>query len=334
MAKNQRAQRRRQEKKRQREKRLTLARNLRRNEPTFEPYEPGVDAPFALERRERRMMLLAAPFADASEDVLRDFLAGLAEHPWFELAVDEVEASPAERAQELAYCALETPDPDEALDLAEEALELDPDNTDARFVVASSFRHEMSDDDWLKQLYDAVEVATQTLGGAASVRAEEGQLGRFIFARPYFRARAHLARELVRRERDDEALVEFEDLVRLDPDDLLAAREPLLGLLLAREDFDRARAVLTSAPELPKVLVAWASVIERRGSGDESGALEALAGARELCPELLGRLENPPRPEHDEHPHSEAAQLIDLLRLERPEHAALRRWLFDATRAG
>lgn len=334
MAKNERAKRRRQEKKRRREKRLTRARNVRRNEPTFEPYEPGLEAPFAQERRERRMLLVAAPFTASSEDELRRVIEGMAGVPWFELAVNEVESDPVERAQELAFCALETPDPDEALDLAEEALELDPDNTDARFVVANSFRAEMSDDEWLKQLYDDVETATKALGSEAFAGSQKTPLGSFVFARPYFRTRSRLANELLRRDRDDEALVELEDLVRLDPDDLLGAREPLLGLLLAREDLERARPLLESSPPMPEALAGWARVIERRSSGDDRGALEALSHARELCPDLLARLESPPSPEHDEDPAGDAAQLIYVLRLARPEHAELRRWMLDATLAG
>lgn len=334
MAKNERSRRRRQEKKRQREKRIARARNLRRNEPQFEPYEPGNDAPFASERHERRVRLLVGKLQPQSEDELRRCVEELAERPWFELAVNEVEANPIELAQELAFCALETGDAEEALDLAEEALELDPSNCDALFAVATLLRHEMSDDDWLKSLYDAVEAGSEGLGGDSFLRSTNGRLGAFVTARPYLRARIHLALELLRRERDDEALVELEDLVRLDQDDVLAARELLLGLALLRGELEKARGLLASSPPLAEDVTAWARVLERRSSGDERGAFEALARACALTADLVPRLESSPSPAAGEAGGDDASALIDTLLLARPEHADLRRWMLDAVRAG
>ncbi len=332
MAKNERARRRRAAKKRERTKRLARARNLRRNEPTFEPYLPGADAPFAQERFLRRALLELARDGEISEERAEQFLTANATRPWFELAVDELERMPAEQAQELAFCALETLDPDESLDLAEEALELDPNNCDARYVVASALRDELGDEAWLTSLYEAVEAGVEGLGGDQELNRTDRELGDLVFARPYLRSRARLALALRELGRLDAAAVEFEELLRVDRYDSLGARDALLGVELARGELERARELLAAAPaaeqrELPELLLAWARVVERWRSDDEAGARAALELARAQCPELLPQLLAPPDAALEVDPDSEASQLIELLLLESEAHAELRAWL-------
>lgn len=338
MAKNERSRRRRAAKKRERTKRLARARNLRRNEPTFEPYVPDADAPFAEERFLRRALLELSSAGEISEERVQQFLTENATRPWFEIAVEQFEKMPNEQAQELAFCALETPDPDESLDLAEEALELDPDNCDARYVVACALRDELGDEAWLTSLYEAVEAGVEALGGADVVESNGGELGHLVFARPYLRAHGRLALALRDLGRLDAAAVEFEELLRADRSDAFGAREALLGVELARGELERARELLTAEPrpeerELPDLLVVWARVIERQRSGDDAGAREALDAARARCPELLPVLLEPADPERIVDPASEAAQLIEILQLDCGEHAPLREWLAAVGRA-
>ncbi len=350
MAKNERARRRRAAKKRERTKRLARARNVRRNEPTFEPYVPGTDSPYAEERFLRRMALELARGDEVSEERVEQLVAANASRPWFEIAVDEFERSPLEQAQELAYCALETPDPDESLDLAEEALELDQNNCDALYVLACALREEMGDEAWLRCLYDAVEAGVEALGGAQELDKLGCDLGSVVFARPYLRSRARLALALRDLGQLDAAVVELEELLRVDVTDTLGVRDVLVGLELARGELERARQLIAFEPgpdqrALPELLVSWARVIERWLSDDEPGAQAALAAAREQCPELVpqlvamsatelgAQLGAQPGDQIAPDPNAESSQLIRILLLDRDEHSRLRTWLVQASRA-
>jgi tetratricopeptide (TPR) repeat protein len=332
MAKNERSRRRRQEKKRKREKRLTLQRNVRRNEPLPREYVPGLDAPFADERKERRMGLLAASRGLTTEAELTQLYDEVEAQPWWDVAADLVEAQPGEVAQELAFCAMETEDLEQALEFAEEALELDASNCDALVMLARLEEKELGEEGFLARLYEAVELGAKALGGDEFFRQAEGKFGVLVFTLPYLRARFALANELRVQRRDEEALVELGDLLKLDEQDLHGARFGLTGLRLLRGDLEEARELIERFSAEERVFWRWAHVAERFRSGDEAGATAALEAALPLNPfvePLLTSSAQPPFADDEELGDAfvEGAQIMDALGVLRPENDAFIAWL-------
>lgn len=315
MAKNDRSRRRRQEKKRSREKRLRRERNVRRNEARVEPYEPGPDAEFAGERLERRLALLVMGREFASEAEMEEFLAPYVGRPWNEIAVDEVAHNPREVAQELAFCAMETTDLEEALDFAEEALEIDPGNCDA--LTTWAMVEAQDEEARIKLLYDAVEAGANALGGEEFFRAAEGQFWINVFTRPYMRTRLSLAQLLRVAQRYEEATVEFADLARLDAEDSIAARYPLIGLHLQRGELDEARELLGRFATDESACWLWARVLERVLADDREGAEAAHTAARKanVFVDALLRLSETPQLSDRQAPGSveEASEIFELL---------------------
>jgi tetratricopeptide (TPR) repeat protein len=331
MAKNERSRRRRQDKKRQREKRLAKQRNLRRNEPAPREYVPGLEARFAPERRQRRLGLLAASRGLTTEDELAKLVEELRGTPWWEIAADLVEANDGEVAQELAFCAMETEDEEEALELAEEALELDAANCDALVTRAQLEEERLGEEGFLAALYEAVELGAKALGGDEFFRAAEGELGEIAFALPYLRARFALANELRVLRRDDEALVELTDLLKLDRHDLHGARFKLTGLRLVRGEVDEARELIDRFATEERAMWRWARVLERYRSGDEAGALAVLDAALESNPHFARFLIANVQPPFDDPDavtaFSEGVEIVNQLFLLLPENSTFIAWL-------
>lgn len=256
-----RSDRRKQAKKRERAKRLAKERNLRRNEPQFEPYYPADDAPFAQERLERRFALLVLARGAKTEAEITALLREVGDRPWYEVAAAEFEASELEHAQELAYCAMETPDDDEALDLAEEALELDAANCDARRVLLARAETPPTPEEALRELFAIVEDGARALGGDEVFRAVEGQLSSLVTARGYLRARGTLALALRDAERIDEARHELEDMLTLDREDFMNVRFALLSVLLRDDDREGAAALLARFEQDTSDATAWSRLL-------------------------------------------------------------------------
>jgi tetratricopeptide (TPR) repeat protein len=304
-----RSDRRKQAKKRERAKRLAKERNLRRNEPQFEPYYPADDAPFAQERLERRFALLVLARGARTEEEITALLAEVADRPWHEVAAEEFAANQLEQAQELAYCAMETPDDDEALDLAEEALELDEFNCDARRVLLSRAEAPPTPENALEELFSIVEDGAQALGGDEVFRAVEGQLGSLVTARGYLRARGTLALALREAKRDDEARHELQDILTLDSEDSLNVRFALLSLLLRDGDRESASALLARFAQDSSDAMAWSRLLFAWPDAAPDELAERLRAARAANP-LVERLVLEPDGVDLDDPRFESAEAV------------------------
>jgi tetratricopeptide (TPR) repeat protein len=243
-----------------------------------------MEHPFAAERSLRQIQSLLEGQSFGSIDEANARLADLTRGGRLsEMANAWKQDDPKWRAQELAYDALETDDLEEALRLVNEALELDPDCTDAQRLMVSVLP--MALENRVQLMREVVEKAERNMGDR-SIRENTGHFWGVVSTRPYMRAKQHLAELLAEAGNPGEAVLVYERMLELNPTDNQGMRYPLLGLYLAANRPEGARRLMSRYPDEEKIFgsFAWARVLERWLSGALSEAEAALARARKVNP--------------------------------------------------
>lgn len=197
-------------------------------------------------------------------------------------------------AQELIYDAWETPNRKKRLEMARKALKLWPDCADAWILLAQEAR---TQEGVLKAYQEAVSAGERALV-AQAFKNDVGYFWGLVETRPYMRARASLAQTLEHAGRYDEAIVHYQDLLRLNPNDNQGIRYLLLHALLASDRNDEAWTFVNESPTeimamwlYPKALLAF-----RRGGRSETAhnLLREAIGHNRFVPDyLLGRKRTP-----------------------------------------
>jgi tetratricopeptide (TPR) repeat protein len=224
----------------------------------------------------------------ASLDDINAMLAkALEEDPQFRSArtAMESELMPLERAQEIAYDAMESQGR-VRIALARRALALSADCADAHVILGDA----APDTDVAQAHYErGVDAGRRAIG-----QDFDEFIGGFwghLETRPYMRARTSLAQLLADTGRADEARAQYEDMLRLNPGDNQGLRYLLLPLLLEAGDDAAAAALLEKYPG--DVLAMWpyaAALIAFRREGDSSGSQSALTHAIQSNPYVLDYL--------------------------------------------
>ena len=181
-----------------------------------------------------------------------------------------------ERAQDLFYEAMEAKTIKRADVLVKQALELDPDNADARVWMLGGLY--MTADQRAEKLRDIVEAAARKLG-AETFKNDAGNFWGFIETRPYMRARAQLAGELIEAGRMEEAAKECEGMLELNPNDNQGMRYTLLTCYLSLNKQSEAQRLFKQYNE-DSVVFAWGKVLLCWLSPNKTGLEKALAEAR------------------------------------------------------
>jgi tetratricopeptide (TPR) repeat protein len=145
--------------------------------------------------------------------------------------------TPAEQAQDLCFKAFDTYGR-RRVQLAHQALEMDPDCADAYVILAEQAG---TLEDEIEHGLRGLEAAERTLGSACFAE-NVGHFWGITETRPYMRARFGLAESLTAAGRIDEAITHYEELLRLNPNDNQGVRYVLLPKLLAAgRDVEAAR---------------------------------------------------------------------------------------------
>ena len=161
------------------------------------------------------------PDRRAIEGVMKGFLGEMLGGPAAE--------TPLDKAQELMYQAFGTPDPEEQVKLAKQAIDLSPDCADAYVLLAE---HTKSRKEALDLFEKGVAAGERALGPKA-FQEDVGHFWSLLETRPYMRAREGLASKLWTMGRRDEAIKHLQDMLRLNPGDNQGVRYTLAGWLLA-----------------------------------------------------------------------------------------------------
>ncbi len=186
--------------------------------------------------------------------------------------------SPQQEAQDLAYRAMEAPNPGQAMALARQAIAKDADCVDALVTLATLSAR--SPKDLILDLEKAVAAGERSLG-EKFFRENKGHFWGILETRPYMRARYELADLLLDAGRVSEAVRHFETLLELNPNDNQGVRDVLLGCYLAGDRLVGARRLLCEYKEDDSAVFNWGASLERILSGDFVGAARVLERARE-----------------------------------------------------
>jgi tetratricopeptide (TPR) repeat protein len=206
------------------------------------------------------------------------------------------EWTPKQQAQELAYEAMDARTGREALALARRALKLDPDCSDALWIVAK--RTAQSNEDYIHALQAAVAAAERSLGPRFRTRFRGSFWGE-ITTRPYMRVRLMLAEAYINDGQYGEAQVELEGLLRLNPRDNQGVRYMLLACYGVTGNLAGMQRLYRKYPNDYGAEFYWLRPLERLLAGDEEGARKAFARAEErsraVWSYLIGRGKLPAR---------------------------------------
>lgn len=152
--------------------------------------------------------------------------------------------TPLERAQDLVYDAVEARGRRQ-LQLARKALEVCPDCADAYVLLAER----TSNIDEARDLYrQAIAAGARTLGPEI-FETEAGRFWGILETRPYMRALFGLGYNCELGGRRDEAVMHYEELLRLNPNDNQGVRYRLAICLAGGDNLDRLETVLTNHDE-------------------------------------------------------------------------------------
>jgi tetratricopeptide (TPR) repeat protein len=247
-----------------------------------------------------------------------------------ELASLDTQLGVEEKAQDLAFEAMEATEREKAIALAKEALALDPDCVDARLILATEATTDP--DEYVTLVYRTVLAGERWLGDDFY----DDHIGRFwhvATTRPYMRSMLVYGTTLWEQADLEEAVAVFEDMIELNPDDHQGARFFLVGIHLQRRDLELARDVLRSDPDSTAATFLWGRVFERILAGDEDGAKTRLENARQWAP-LLERwmLEKEAAPEdlsiaQARTDQGDAFMALRMLMPAIETHAELKEWL-------
>lgn len=251
-----------------------------------------------------------------SIDDLNAFLARFTDRPMEEILAELPDGGPGEKAQELAYQAMEEPDSDRAFELARQALAIDPDCLDAAMLVAANEAESLEE---LVQRIRAIIERAEGVMGEDYLNESRGHFWSIAETRPYMRALSFQADRLKDLAWIDEEIETYEKMLDLNPNDNQGVRDPLLGLYLETGRLDDARRLLEFYADADSAVFLWGRVLERFLSGDLKGAATALRKAHHQNRHVFDYMTGRKRPSRTEVEYyspgqpSEALVCLDVL---------------------
>jgi tetratricopeptide (TPR) repeat protein len=205
-------------------------------------------------------------------------------------------ATARERAQDLMYEAFEADDA-RRLELALEALEIDPECADAYVLLAEEGAETPEEK---RDLYTRGVIAGERSLGKEAFREDVGDFWGILETRPYMRARCGLARCLWALGEREAAVGHYCEMLRLNPNDNQGIRDLLINCLLELGRDADVWSLLGQYEDDASATWAYSRAIAafRRG-GDSADARKRLAEALERNPHapalLLGKKPIPKR---------------------------------------
>jgi len=168
----------------------------------------------------------------------------------------------------------------EAIPYIEQALEIDPDNTDALSMCAQLAQ---TQEEARELLQRAITTAEFRLGPNFE-KTYKGAFWVVIETRPYLRALALLAQLESTVENRKEAIRIMERILKLNPNDNQGIRYMLIGLVLAEKQMVKCRKLLEAYADDQAAWITWGKVLYFFVQKDRASATKYLKKARKLNP--------------------------------------------------
>lgn len=185
--------------------------------------------------------------------------------------------SDSDKAQELAYQAMDADSPKEALRLARKALKLDPKCLDAQLILV--MLDDRQEKDPIEGIKNILEQARKDFG-EAFFKEHRGYFWGVVETRPYMRAMQMLANLLNEFGEVGEEIEVLEEMISLNTHDNQGVRYVLIGRYLEIGALSRARNLFDQYPDdMGWGVFAWALPLERYLSKDLKGAEKAFKKA-------------------------------------------------------
>jgi tetratricopeptide (TPR) repeat protein len=184
--------------------------------------------------------------------------------------------SDSEKAQELAYQAMESGAPKEALRLARKALKLDPKCLDAQLLLV--MLDDRQEKDLVEEIKKILDQARKDFG-EAFFKEHRGYFWGVVETRPYMRTMQMLANLLNEFGEAGEEIEVMEEMIGLNSHDNQGIRYNMIGRYLEIGALSRARNLFNQYPDdMDWGVFAWALPLERYLSGDLKGAEKLSKG--------------------------------------------------------
>ena len=185
-------------------------------------------------------------------------------------------STPLDRAQNMVYMAWDETGKTKRKKLAEQAIIISPDCTDAYLILAEDAARNAQEKE--KYIRQALEAGKRTIG--EDWEELEGHFWHALETRPYMRARLRLAECLIDQEQLDQAISEYQDILRLNPNDNQGVRYPLASLLLRAGRDDELQKLLKEYKDDISPFLPYArALLSYRQSGESVKANNALKKA-------------------------------------------------------
>ncbi|WP_242370701.1 SEC-C metal-binding domain-containing protein [Anaeromyxobacter sp. SG26] len=194
----------------------------------------------------------------------------------------------AEAAQELMYQAWEQRSPARRIALAREALTVYDGCADAYSLLASE---DARTDEEARELWERAVAAAEAALGKRAFIEDVGHFWGLLETRPYMRARHGLAQCRWHLGDRTGAVADFQELLRLNPNDNQGVRYQLAACLLEAGEDDALEELLARYADDASAVWGWsAALLEFRRSGDGVGSRKVLRAALDQNPHVPGYL--------------------------------------------
>jgi tetratricopeptide (TPR) repeat protein len=243
--------------------------------------------PYQNERLYRAVSRLLSMGDFKSDEEAKKFVLNKAKGRSLEEIMDLTEWNLSEKAQALAYKAMESEDPDESLELAVKAQQLDPNCIDALIII--TLHKARSNQDIIDGMKRIITLAEQELG-REYIEENKGRIWDIVETRPYMRALECLTCFLRETRRFKEAIAQAEEMLELDPKDNQNIRDLLLGMYLEKGDKESARKLINKYPNERMVTFIWGRALESYLSGKPKEAAKLVKKANSKNPFVLDLL--------------------------------------------
>lgn len=206
-----------------------------------ESIENDVSQPIGYEsvNMEREMREIQKIMSEKEFDTIEDANDFLQQMLNSENGIESTSMSPRDEAQDLLYDAQEAHGINRRK-MIEEALKIYPNSPDAYLLLAEGTNSDLEFGEYLRK---AVQVGEKDLGKAFFLE-NKGHFWMMIETRPYMRAKAMYADFLYETGAEEEAFNQYEEMLRLNPNDSQGIRYILLTLYIESAQFKKAQELI------------------------------------------------------------------------------------------